>query len=65
VYQFYGILIWSMLGWQMMQFDALFQLLLEGRQMVEYEYKEKFFKFFSVLDFPSSHWTNGAGWLYV
>ena len=52
-----------MLGWQRVQFTTLFQLLSEGRPMVEYKYKEKLFKFLSVPDFPSSHWTNGVGWL--
>jgi hypothetical protein len=42
---------------------TLFQLLFEGRPMVEFEKKAQLYEFLKVPDMPQSHWIDGAGWL--
>lgn len=43
------------------QFATLFQLLSDGRPMVEFAPGLQVFEYLDVLD----HWTDGVGWLMV
>lgn len=45
------------------QFATLFQLLRDGRPMLEYESRVNLYKFLSVPDLPSAHWCDNSGWL--
>jgi hypothetical protein len=52
-------------GLQRVQLATLFQLLSDGRPMVEFEARFKLYDFLSVPDLPQQHWSNGAGWLFA
>jgi hypothetical protein len=50
---------------QRVQLATLFQLLSDGRPMVEFEARYKLYSFLTVPDLPLQHWSNGAGWLFA
>lgn len=45
------------------QFATLFQLLSDGRPMVEYESRAALYKLLNVPDMPGAHWCDNSGWL--
>ena len=44
------------------QFATLFQLLSEGRPMLEFESRFSLYKFLNVPDLPAAHWCDTSGW---
>lgn len=48
-----------------MQFATLFQLLHDGRPMVEFPSRFELYKYLNMPDLPNIHRTDGAGWLMV
>jgi len=45
------------------QFTTLFQLVSEGRPIVEYKSRLSLYKLLNVLDFLSTHWCDNSGWV--
>jgi hypothetical protein len=48
---------------QRVQLATLFQLLKDGRPMLEFENRFNIYEFLNVPDLPRVHWNDGAGWL--
>lgn len=44
------------------QFATLFQLLNEGRPMIEYESRIHLYRLLNVPDLPVAHWCDNSGW---
>jgi len=45
------------------QFATLFQVLENGRPMVEFESRRSLYKLLAVPDLPSAHWCDNSGWV--
>jgi hypothetical protein len=45
------------------QFALLFNFLIHGQPMVQYEEMEPMFYFLKVPSFPRSHWFDSSGWI--
>ena len=46
-----------------MQFATLFQILADGRPMLEYESRAALYEFLNVPNFPRMHWSDNSGWI--
>ena len=44
-------------------FATLFQILADGRLMLEYESRAALYEFLNVPNFPRMHWSNNSGWI--
>jgi hypothetical protein len=44
------------------QFATLFQILKDGRPMLEYESRAALYEFLNVPNFPRMHWSDNSGW---
>jgi hypothetical protein len=47
------------------QFATLFQILVDGHPMLEYESKATLYEFLNVPNFPIMHWSDNSGWIMV
>jgi hypothetical protein len=45
------------------QFATLFQLLSDGRPMLEFQSRVALYKLIGVPDLPSAHWCDSSGWI--
>jgi hypothetical protein len=45
------------------QFATLFQILADGRPMLEYESRAALYEFLNVPNFPRMHWSDNSGWI--
>jgi hypothetical protein len=45
------------------QFATLFQILADGRPMLEYESRATLYEFLYVPNFPRMHWSDNSGWI--
>jgi len=45
------------------QFATLFQLLSDGRPMMEFESRQSLYKLLQVPDLPAAHWCDNSGWV--
>ena len=45
------------------QFATLFQILADGRPMLEYESRASLYEFLNVPNFPRMHWSDNSGWI--
>ena len=48
---------------KMIQFSTLFQVLCDGRPMIEFLSRFKLYKFLVVPNLPHMHWSIGSAWL--
>jgi hypothetical protein len=47
------------------KFVTLFQILIDGRPMLEYDSRETLYEFLNVPNFPRMHWLDNSSWIMV